>query len=176
MSEKGLVHIYTGNGKGKTTAALGLCLRAAGHGISSMIIQFMKGRETGELKSAEMLNSLITIEQYGSPELLVNNNPELFAEHKDEALRGYTRAMKIMRENSYGILILDEILNLINFRLIDLQAAIALVKSKPEPMELVLTGRGAPDELVRLADLVTEMREIKHYYTEGIPARKGIEF
>ena len=176
MSEKGCIHIYTGNGKGKTTAALGLCFRAAGCGIKSAFIQFMKGQETGELAAARMMNSMIRIEQYGSPKLIVNNNQKIFEEHRSEAAKGYSRAEELIRQNEFRIIVLDEILNLLNFRLIDLQKIIDLVKAKPEPMELILTGRGAPDELVRLADLVTEMREIKHYYNSGVKARRGIEF
>ena len=175
MGEKGFIHIYTGNGKGKTTAALGLCFRAAGCGIASAFIQFMKGQETGELSASLMMESLITIEQYGSPRLLSGNNPEIFEEHRAEAMKGYRRAMEILTSGEFQIVVLDEILNLLNFRLIDLQMVIDLIKAKPESVELILTGRGAPDELMRLADLVTEMREIKHYFTSGVKARRGIE-
>jgi cob(I)alamin adenosyltransferase len=176
MSVKGYIHIYTGNGKGKTTAALGLCFRAAGCGISSAFIQFMKGQETGEISAAKMTGSIITIEQYGSPKLLTGKNPEIFEEHKIEADKGYARAMHLIRQNSFGIIVLDEILNLLNFKLIDLESIIDLINAKPDHMELILTGRGAPDELVHLADLVTEMREIKHYFNSGVTARRGIEF
>ncbi|HPF06686.1 MAG TPA: cob(I)yrinic acid a,c-diamide adenosyltransferase [Spirochaetota bacterium] len=176
MIEKGYIHIYTGNGKGKTTAALGLCFRAAGCGIKSAFIQFMKGQETGELAAAKMTGSMITIEQYGSPKLLTDNNPAIFEEHKSEALKGYARAVDLTRGDEFRIIVLDEILNLLNFKLIELPAIIKLIKAKPEHMELVLTGRGAPEELVRLADLVTEMKEVKHYYMSGVKARKGIEF
>lgn len=175
MGNRGYTHIYTGDGKGKTTAALGLCFRAAGHGMRSMIIQFMKGQETGEINAAGMTGGLITIEQYGSPKLLLDNNPDIFEEHSSEAMKGYARAMDLLRNSDYEIVVLDEILNLLNFKMIDVQMVIDLIRAKPEPVELVLTGRGAPDELVRLADLVTEMREIKHYYSEGVKARKGIE-
>ena len=176
MIEKGYIHIYTGNGKGKTTAALGLCFRAAGCGISSAFIQFMKGQETGEISAAKLTGSIITIEQYGSPKLLTDNNLKIFEEHRSEADRGYARAMELIRQNRFRIIVLDEILNLLNFKLIDLLRIEELMKAKPEPMELILTGRGAPDELMRCADLVTEMREIKHYYNSGIKARRGIEF
>lgn len=175
MGEKGYIHIYTGNGKGKTTAALGLCFRAAGHGIKSIFIQFMKGQDTGEISAARMMDHLISIEQYGSPRLLLDNRPDIFEEHRAGAMKGYNRAMEILKKDEYRIVVLDEILNLLNFKLIDLQMIVDLVRSKPEPVELILTGRGAPDELARLADLVTEMREIKHYYADGVKARKGIE-
>ncbi len=176
MSRKGYIHIYTGNGKGKTTAALGLCLRGAGYGMRSIFIQLMKGRDTGELNSVKMLNSLITIEQYGSPKLLLDNNPEIFTEHKTEAMKGYERAKKILTDNSFQIVVLDEIFNLLNFGLFDLQMVIELIEKKPEPVELILTGRGAPDELINRADLVTEMRDVKHYFAKGVNAREGIEF
>ena len=176
MIEKGYIHIYTGNGKGKTTSALGLCFRAAGYGKSSAFIQFMKGQKTGELSAAEMMNSLITIEQYGSPKLLLKNDPAIFEEHKAEAIKGYNRSLDLIINGKFSIVVLDEIINLLNFRLINLQMIINLIKAKPEDMELILTGRGAPEELTRLADLVTDMQEIKHYYTSGVKARKGIEF
>lgn len=175
MGEKGYIHIYTGNGKGKTTAALGLCFRAAGCGMSSVFIQFMKGQKTGELSASRMTDSLITIEQYGSPKLLLNNNPDIFEEHRSEAIKGYARAMELLRNGGYEIVVLDEILNLLNFKMIDVQMVIDLIRAKPESVELILTGRGAPEELMRLADLVTEMREIKHYFNSGVKARKGIE-
>ncbi len=175
MAEKGYIHIYTGNGKGKTTAALGLCFRAAGRGISSAFLQFMKGQETGELAASRMINSLIMIEQYGSSKLLLGNNPGVFEEHRSEAMKGIARAMEILEAGEYRIVVLDEILNLLSFKIIDLQTIIDLIKARTEPVELILTGRGAPDELMRLADLVTEMKEIKHYYTSGVKARRGIE-
>ena len=175
MAKGGYTHIYTGDGKGKTTAALGLCFRAAGHGMSSMIIQFMKGQDTGEINAAGMTGGLISIEQYGSPKLLLDNRPDIFEEHRSGAMKGYNRAMELLKKDEYRILVLDEILNLLNFKMIDVQMVIDLIRVKPGHVELILTGRGAPDELVRLADLVTEMREIKHYYSEGVKARKGIE-
>ena len=175
MGNRGYTHIYTGDGKGKTTAALGLCFRAAGHGMRSMIIQFMKGQETGEINAAGMTGGLITIEQYGSPKLLLDNRPDIFQEHRTGAMKGYNRAMELLKKDEFRIVVLDEILSLLNFKLMELNMITELIRVKPEHVELILTGRGAPDELVRLADLVTEMREIKHYYSEGVKARKGIE-
>jgi cob(I)alamin adenosyltransferase len=174
--QKGLIHIYTGSGKGKTTAALGLCFRAAGWGIRSAFIQFMKGRDTGEIHAAEKLSDHMIFEQYGSSGFIKDKNSESFREHLVKTVKGLTRAEELLKEKRYSIIVLDEILTLPQFGLLPEEKIIELIDMKPAEVELILTGRGAAEELIRRADLVTEMREIKHYYSSGVIARKGIEY
>lgn len=173
--EKGYVHLYTGNGKGKTTAALGMALRAAGYNISSIIIQFMKGQEYGELSSVKMLNGLITVEQYGSPDFC-RLEDENIRDHYLLARKGVERSREVIVSDEYNIVVLDEIVTAMLFKLVTLDEIISLIKNKAASIELILTGRGATDTLISHCDLVTEMKEIKHYYGNGIPARKGIEY
>lgn len=172
--ERGLIQLYTGNGKGKTTAALGLCFRAAGHGLKSFIIQFMKGQIVyGELNSAKLTNGLITIEQMGRPDFVSKENPEkIDIEMAQDALR---LAEKIIKSGEYDIVVLDEVNVAADFNLIDKKEVIRILKEKPANVELILTGRYAPQEFIDIADLVSEVREIKHYYAKGIDARDGIE-
>ena len=174
MFMKGYTHIYTGNGKGKTSAALGLAFRAAGSGIKSIIIQFMKGLPTGEQEAALKLNGLITIEQYGS-DTFCSPDDVSREKHRENADRGYERARALVRSGEYPIVILDEIITAAKFGLVSINDVIDLMRSKHESVELVLTGRTADQQLVRHADLVTEMKEIKHYYHAGVAERKGIE-
>jgi cob(I)alamin adenosyltransferase len=185
---KGLAQIYTGDGKGKTTAALGLALRAAGHGMKVLMIQFMKNvRYYGELESAKRLAPLFEIIQKGRPctkpdaECLECRtcfvHPEKPAPEDVRAAReGLDLSFEILRKAEYDIVILDEILCAIKFGLISCDDVVRLVKAKPPNMELVLTGRDAPQQLIELADLVTEMRQMKHPYQHGITAREGIEY
>ena len=172
--DRGYVQVYTGNGKGKTTAALGLALRAAGHGLKTYIGQFMKGQHYGELEAAKLVKPYITIEQYGRPGWVHVHKPP-----KEEDVRlaqeGLRRAREAMLSGEYDIIVLDEITTAHYFELISLEDMLELIRSKPENVELVFSGRYAPQELIEIADLVTEMREVKHYYRKGIPARDGIE-
>ena len=169
---RGYVQIYTGNGKGKTTAALGLALRAAGAGLKVYIGQFIKGRHYSELESLKHLSPYITIKQYGRG-FIYNNNPGL--EDRVAAQMGLEEALNIVNSGEYHVVILDEINNALKYELISLQDVLQLVRNKPVSVELVLTGRNAPPELVELADLVTEMKDIKHYALSGVHAREGIE-
>ncbi|MFQ5883588.1 MAG: cob(I)yrinic acid a,c-diamide adenosyltransferase [Thermoplasmata archaeon] len=174
MKERGLVHVYTGNGKGKTTAALGLAFRASGHGEKVYIVQFMKGRiDYGELKACKD-NPNITIEQFGRPQFVNKDNPE--PEDFEFAKEALARSKEVMVSGKYQLVILDEINLAADFNLIDLEDVLELVRGKPEGVELVLTGRNANPEIVKIADYVTEMLEIKHPYKEGQVGRKGIEF
>jgi cob(I)alamin adenosyltransferase len=172
--KKGLIQVYTGDGKGKTTAALGLCFRAAGHGYKSFVIQFMKGQIVyGELNSAKMMNGLITIEQMGRPDFVSKENPErIDIEMAQEALR---LAEKVIKSNEYDIVVLDEVNVAVDFKLIDKEEVLRILREKPEGVEVVLTGRYAPREFIDIADLVSDIKEIKHYYTKGVEARDGIE-
>lgn len=176
MGQKGLIHIYTGKGKGKTTAALGLCFRAAGWGIRSAFIQFMKGQETGELYAAEKFGDIIFFKQYGSSGFVKDKYSPAYREHLLASEKGFSKVKEILKEKRFSIVVLDEILTLPVFGLLPESKIIELIEIKPEEIELILTGRGASQEIVRRADLVTEMKEIKHYLATGIVARKGIEY
>lgn len=168
----GYVHIYTGDGKGKTTAALGLALRAAGHGLRTYIGQFMKGQSYGELEALRD-HPLITIEQYGEARCI--RREDVSIEDAARARRGLERARDAMMSGRYEIVVLDEIHVAIWFGLLAIEEALAFLDQRPKHVELVLTGRRAAAELLERADLVTEMREVKHYYRRGVQARDGIE-
>lgn len=172
--DRGLVQIYTGNGKGKTTAALGLALRAVGRKLRVCMIQFVKGCDPcGEHLAAELLAPWLTIIQTGQRGWLYDEDPG------PEARAGARQAFQLAREAvtgaRYDLVILDEINAAVTHGLVAVDEVLALVRNKGPRVELVLTGRNAAPELIDAADLVTEMREIKHYYHAGVPARIGIE-
>jgi len=171
---KGLVEVYTGDGKGKTTAALGLAFRAAGHGFRSYIGQFLKGQSSGELQAARKLQPLVTIEQFGRKKFIkVTENFE--EEDYRLAAEGLKKCLKAMLGGEYQIVILDEINVALNLGLIKEEEIQKFLDQKPEGVEIVLTGRYAPQSVIDRADLVTEMVCRKHYYDKGVRARKGIE-
>ncbi len=171
---KGYIQVYTGNGKGKTTAALGLALRAAGHGVKVFIGQFLKGQHYGELDSIKKLHPLIIIKQFGRKGFLhVTENPD--EEDIKRARKGLQDCEKAMLSGNYKIIILDEINVALHFNLISEEEIYKFLDRKPEDVEVVLTGRYAPLSLIKRADLVTEMKQKKHYYQKGIKARVGIE-
>lgn len=169
----GFIHVYTGSGKGKTTAALGLGLRGTGEGFRVHMIQFMKGRRYSEIDAIAHLPSF-SVSQHGRDEFVNKENPEQI--DIDMAQAGFSFAKKIIYENKYDIIILDEINVAVDFNLIGLQDVLRIMENKPEPLELVLTGRYAHQKIIQKADLVTEMLEIKHPYQKGIQSRKGIDF
>lgn len=169
---KGYVQVYTGDGKGKTTAALGLALRAAGAGLRVLIIQFVKGREYSEHKALRRLDDLITIRKCGR-RCFVHGKPAP-ADLK-AARRGLREAGKAVASGDYDVVILDEAIIAAHLKLIPAPELTRLAKEKPPDVELVFTGRNATPELIKAADLVTDMREISHYYRKGVPARRGIE-
>ncbi|MBC8527051.1 MAG: cob(I)yrinic acid a,c-diamide adenosyltransferase [Candidatus Cloacimonetes bacterium] len=169
-----MIQIYTGNGKGKTTAALGLALRAVGHGLKVVMIQFMKGKiNYGELESAKLLPNF-TIEQYGRPDFVNPENPDKI--DIDLAKQAIKRAKEVIKSQKFDMVILDEINVAISFGLIELNEVIRLIKQTPKKIELILTGRYMQEGLEKYADLISEIREIKHHFQKGIPARKGIEY
>jgi cob(I)alamin adenosyltransferase len=171
---KGYIQIYTGNGKGKTTAALGLAVRAAGRGLKTFIVQFMKDSPYGEIKIFEQMPNWVTFEKYGNDSFVFSKKA---AGKKDKymAQRALHRTRKAMSNGKYNIVIMDEVCVAIFFELLKTQDVLSLLEDKPAAVELILTGRYCPPELIKQADLVTEMQEIKHYYQTGVPARMGIE-
>ncbi|MDO9537569.1 MAG: cob(I)yrinic acid a,c-diamide adenosyltransferase [Thermoplasmata archaeon] len=170
----GMVHVYTGDGKGKTTASLGLGLRAAGHGFKVLMIQFMKGQiKYGELEGVRNIPNF-EILQFGRPDFVDKENPEQI--DIDLAKEGLEHARKVVIAGEIDLLILDEINVAVEWKLVSVEEVVKLVKSRPKKMEIVLTGRYAPREFIELADTVTEMKEIKHPYVNGVLARKGVEF
>ena len=171
--EKGCIQVYTGNGKGKTTAALGLALRAVGRGLKVCILQFIKGGGPyGEQLIAERLAPLFTIIQTGRPGWV---NTKDITEDRSIAQEALLQAKKLLTSGEYDLFICDEINGAVGFGLIDVEQVLELISLRPEKVELVLTGRNAHERVIEAADLVTEMREIKHYYKAGVPARAGIE-
>ncbi|MBX5326287.1 MAG: cob(I)yrinic acid a,c-diamide adenosyltransferase [Candidatus Bathyarchaeia archaeon] len=172
--EKGLVQVYTGDGKGKTSAAFGLALRAVGRGFKVYVIQFIKGGfDYGELYSVKQLPN-ITLKAFGRGKFITETPPN----QKDMQLaeEAFALAEKVVESGDYDFVVLDEINVALHLKLLELSKVIDLIKNKPDHVELVLTGRNAPREIIELADLVTEMKEIKHPYTKGTKPRKGIEF
>ena len=192
--ERGLVEVYTGNSKGKTTCALGLALRAVGHGFKVYIIQFMKGSSyTGELYSSQRLYPNLQIVQFGrncpyasmikSGVKKCNGCGQCFAKGKGQmedqeiADLAYQHAKEIIMSDEYDIVILDEVNNALGYELVSIEQLTDLIENKPEQVELVFTGRYfPPQEIIDLADLVTEMKQIKHPYEKGISSRRGIEY
>ena len=170
--QTGCVHVYTGDGKGKTTAALGLALRAAGAGLRVFIGQFIKGLAYSELKTLERHRDRITLRQFGRG-CFIGRQPA--GEDVEAAWRGLEVIERILQDGDYRVVILDEANVAVQCGLFAVQDLLRLIESKPAAVELVFTGRGAPPELIERADLVTEMREVKHYYRNGIMARLGIE-
>jgi len=171
---RGYIQVYTGSGKGKTTAALGLALRAAGHKQRVYIGQFLKGQMYGELLSAKLLSPYITIEQFGRTGFIhVTKDPD--KEDIQKAKRGLKKCKEAMLSLKYRIIVLDEINVAVYFNLLTEKEILEFLDQKPEGVEIILTGRYAPAVFLKRADLVTEMKEKKHYYKKGVKAREGIE-
>lgn len=171
--EKGYIHVYTGSGKGKTTAAIGLGVRAAGAGYKVYMLQFMKGRRYSELDSIEKLSNF-TFSQHGRDEFVNKEHPEQI--DIDLAKKGFEAAKKLVKSKKYDMIILDEINVAIDYNLIDVNEVVKLIEEKPETLELVLTGRYAHPEIQRLAHYISEILEINHPYQQGVKARKGVDF
>jgi cob(I)alamin adenosyltransferase len=172
--DKGFIQIYTGNGKGKSTAAIGQAVRAAGFGLKTYIAQFMKEYPYSEINSLKLLSKWITVEQFGGDDFVYRKELPGKVE-LEKAQSGLVSAKNKMLSGDYDLIILDEAIVAIYFKLIKMEELIDIIKLKPESVELILTGRYCPEELIKLADLVTEMKEVKHYYQKGITSRKGIE-
>jgi len=170
-NKNGKIHIYLGDGKGKTTAALGLAMRARGAGMKVIVLQFLKKGKYSELKSLQKLG--VKVEQLGQRNFC--NPKKVKKDEKKKAQNGVMLASDIIFSKKYDLVILDEINVAIKFCLIQEEELIDLLKLKPKGVELVLTGRGLPKQLIKLADYVTEMKEIKHPFKNGLEARLGIE-
>lgn len=169
---KGYVQVYTGNGKGKTTAALGLALRAAGAGLRVFIGQFAKGRPYSEIKSLGRFDDLITLRQYGSGCFIFGEPRQ---EDRDAAARGLAEIREAVSSGRYDVVILDEANIATFYNLVNIEELLAVIDQRPPHVELILTGRNAHEQILSRADLITEMLEVKHYYAAGVEARDGIE-
>lgn len=170
--KKGYIQVYTGNGKGKTTASLGLAIRSAGAGLKVWLGQFLKNGDFSEVKALKIFNDTITHKQFGMPGFVFGKPSE---DDFKKARDGFNLALEALQSNKYDVVILDEINTAYSIDLLSIKDLEQLANVKPNNVELVFTGRGADDKIFELADLVTEMREIKHYFKEGVKARVGIE-
>jgi len=167
------VHVYTGDGKGKTTAAFGLSLRAAGAGLSVFICQFLKKGIFSEIKSLKVFSKNIKVEQFGSG-CFIRRKP--VKRDINIARKGFQKTKEIITNGKYDVVVLDELNSAMALKLIDVEDVINLLKNKPAHVDVIITGRNAPKKLISCADLVTEMKDRKHYYRCGVKARKGIEY
>lgn len=171
--KQGKTHVYTGNGKGKTTAAIGLAVRAAGAGMRVYFGQFMKNNPTGELDAFALMGNRIVAEQYGTGNEL--DAPDTQADAR-AARAGFETARAALASGNYDLVVLDEVNVADHLNYLGTSSLVDLAHMRPNGVELVLTGRYASEEIMAAADLVTEMREVKHYFASGTPARRGIEF
>lgn len=167
----GFIQVYTGDGKGKTSAAVGLTIRAVGAGLKVAFFQFLKGGFSSEIKILKSFPS-IWYQNYGFSEISVKVTPEL----REILKRGWEDFKRLLFSGEYNIIVLDELTYILNWGVIEKEEWIEVFKQKPREVEIVITGRDAPKELIEIADLVTEMKNIKHYYEKGVQARKGIEW
>ncbi len=170
--KRGYTQVYTGNGKGKTTAAIGLAIRAAGAGLKVLIVQFIKMGDYSEIMALKRFSDLITVEQFGLGRF-TNGKPK--PEDIAAARKGLERVKAVMAMDEYDIIIMEEANVAVKLGLIAVQDLLNIIINKPDDKELVITGRGASPRIIENADLVTEMKPIKHYFQKGVPARVGIE-
>lgn len=172
--KKGLLIVNTGNGKGKTTAAFGMILRAVGHGMQSEVVQFIKQRPTGEITALEKAApELVRIHQFG---LGFTWDSDDLTKDAEKALEGWEYAKKVIKEGSAGLLVLDEFTYPIIYKMIPLDDVMETLRSKSESMHIVITGRDAPEEICQLADCVNKIESVKHHYEQKVPLQKGVEF
>ncbi len=171
---RGIVMVITGNGKGKTTAAIGQALRALGHGKKVFMIQFMKGKKYGEVLAAEKCLPDFTIRQSGLDSFVMRDNPAPI--DIELAKAGFKLAGEVVASGEYDLVILDEINVALDFKLLSLPEVVDMINNKPAAVDLILTGRYAPQEIIDLADTVSDIQEIRHHYTRGIKERAGMEY
>lgn len=176
MNEKGLVILYTGEGKGKTTAALGLVIRAVGYKKKCLIVQFGKAWFTGEVEGVKMLAPHVKLIQGGKGFVKILGDKLPLKEHKQAARETFERLYKEMVSGKWDVVVADEIIGAVSSGLLPERQVVKLLTAKPQGLDVVLTGHNAPAKLIEMADLVTEMREVKHPYQKGILAKRGIDF
>jgi cob(I)alamin adenosyltransferase len=169
---RGYIHVYTGNGKGKTTAALGLAIRAAGAGLKVYIAQFIKHGDYSEIKGLDRFSDTITVEQFGCGRFIKGRPSK---EDVAAARRGLNKVKTILAAGKYSVVILDEANVAVSLNLFSENELLEIFDHRPDNVEIIITGRGAGPRIIEAADLVTEMREIKHYFKKGVEARIGIE-
>ncbi len=171
---KGLVMVITGNGKGKTTAAFGQALRAVGQGYKVFVVQFMKGRKYGEYKAAHRYLPGITVRLAGLDSFVMRDNPAPI--DLELAQKGLGKAIKAINSGRYDMVILDEINVALDFNLLDIKTVVELITSRPPQLDVIMTGRYAPKQIIGIADMVSEIKEVRHHYHAGIKDRAGIEY
>ena len=169
---KGYIQVYTGEGKGKTTCAVGLTIRAVGARLKVAFFQFFKPDTSSEVNILKSFYPQVYYKNFGKGDFVKN---KIDSEIKKLILEGWEETKKLVNSKSYNIIVLDEIIYALNWGIIELKEFLKILQNKPEELEIVITGRSAPDKLIEIADLVTEMKKIKHYYEKGVRARKGIE-
>ena len=175
--EKGYVQVYTGNGKGKTTAALGQGFRSVGNGLKVYMVQFLKTFKTGELESVKRLEPDFKIFRFEKKRgFFWTLSDEEKVELKIEIDKAYKFCYDSLETKACDVLIMDEVMGALSNKLLTVEQVIELIHIKPENVELILTGRNVPEQIAQEVDLITEMREIKHYFSRGVPAREGIEY
>lgn len=175
--EEGKVAIYTGNGKGKTTAAIGQAIRAYGYGLKVYIVQFLKSRDTSELNVLNSLGENLKVFRFERErDFFWNLNEEEKKELKEDVDKAYNFIKNVLINEECDVLIIDEIMGVLGNKLLTENEVLELIKIKPSNMELIMTGRNVPRLIIEKADLVTEMKEVKHYFKDGTPARRGIEY
>jgi cob(I)alamin adenosyltransferase len=172
LLQKGYIHLYTGNGKGKTTAAFGVALRACEAGLKVYIAQFTKGSDSGEVNALRRHFPSATIRQFGAPSFIKKPDKT----DRDFAAKGLAEAADVIAAGRHDLVVLDEVCVALHLGLFSVGQVLEILKTRPGHVEIILTGRNAPRELIEASDLVTEMMEIRHYYHKGVRARRGIEF
>ncbi len=173
---KGYIQVYTGNGKGKTTAALGLTLRAVGAGMRVFFGQFLKGRDCAEIAGLKLLGEAVRLERFGSGKWVDKADAQAFAQELALGHKGIECVREAVLSDAYDLVVIDEALGALHAGVIELSAILDILTRKPSRLEVVLTGRNIPAQLEDMADLVSDIALRKHYYQQGVPARKGIEF
>ncbi len=175
MKDGGLIHIYTGDGKGKTTAALGLAVRCCGHGNKVLFVQFLKSRPTGELNSIALLPNIELMRGKETKKFTFQMTPEEKAKVREEHAELFAKVREKCANEKIDLLVLDEVIGACNTGVFDINELIDFLKNKPQELEVVMTGRKPADELIELADYVSEIMKRKHPFDKGIPARTGVE-
>ncbi len=172
MEREGTVQVYTGDGKGKTTAAIGQVIRALGHGQRVLVVQFLKGRPSGEVKVLEGMEN-VTVKRFGSSRFVCGSPTP---EDIELAKKGFEGMREAVLSGEYDLVVLDEINLLVDYGMLDVEQVVELMKERPKNVELILTGRNAHRQVIEAADLVSEVRAVKHYYKRGVRARPGVEY